>query len=70
MEWIKQGTGNKQEDELGHHDMVQPRDNGDQDWRSGSRDARPANTRCILETELLWLIGELEQRISRGKVDA
>lgn len=27
-----------------------------------------ANTRCILEAELLWLIGELDQEISRGKV--
>jgi len=31
---------------------------------------RQANIRCILETGLLWLIGELEQGISRGKVDA
>lgn len=70
MERIRQGTEGKQEDQLGCHDMAQPRDNGDQDWRSGIEMYRQINIRCTLETRLLRLVGELEQGISRGKVDA
>lgn len=64
---LSQSQGGKQEDQLSCYCIAEVRGNGDQNLRNSSRD-RQTNTRYILEGSLLWLIVELDQEVSQGKV--
>lgn len=60
--------GGKQEDQLGYYCIAEPRANGDQNLRNGSRDGQTDKYKAHFRSKVALLIGELDQEVSQGEV--